>query len=364
MPEPIPEAIKTRGAASNPEGRFETRTREDFDDGWLLDEPDRPRPDTTVTPEASRSIITRNQSPDIGFEQSINPYRGCEHGCIYCYARPAHAYLNLSPGLDFETRLFYKPDAARLLEEELRKPGYRCSPIALGSNTDPYQPVEREYGVMRSILEVLQRCRHPLTIVTKGAALIERDIPLLADMARDNLVEVAISITSLQPELKRALEPRTAGPQARLRIVRRLAEAGIPVMVLVAPVIPFVNDAEIEQILQAAHEAGAREASYIMLRLPHEVKGLFREWLQVHHPQRAEHVMSLVQQMRGGKDNDPRFGKRMTGEGEYAQVIAQRFRVAAARLGLGRGRRLKLDTALFRPPPPPPPDKGQMGFGF
>ncbi|HEY0914896.1 MAG TPA: PA0069 family radical SAM protein [Solimonas sp.] len=363
-PEQPPGAIKGRGTASNPEGRFETRAREDFDDGWLLDEPEQPRPDTTVTPEASKSIITRNQSPDIGFEQSINPYRGCEHGCIYCYARPAHAYLNLSPGLDFETRLFYKPDAARLLEEELRKPGYRCSPIALGSNTDPYQPVEREYGVMRSILEVLQRCRHPLTIVTKGAALIERDIPLLADMARDNLVEVAISITSLQPELKRALEPRTAGPQARLRIVRELADAGIPVMVLVAPVIPFVNDAEIEQILQASHEAGAREASYIMLRLPHEVKGLFREWLQVHYPQRAEHVMSLVQQMRGGKDNDPRFGKRMTGEGEYAQVIAQRFKVATARLGLGRGRRLKLDTALFRPPPPPPPDKGQMGFGF
>jgi len=364
MTDSVSQAIKTRGAASNPEGRFESRTREDFDDGWLLDEPETPRPDTTVTPEASKSIISRNQSPDIGFEQSINPYRGCEHGCIYCYARPAHAYMNLSPGLDFETRLFYKPEAAKLLEAELRKPGYRCSPIALGSNTDPYQPVEREYRVTRSILEVLQRCRHPLTITTKGAALVERDIPLLAEMARDNLVEVAISITSLQPELKRALEPRASGPQTRLRVMRQLAEAGVPVMVLVAPVIPFVNDAEIELILQAAKEAGAREASYIMLRLPYEVKDLFREWLQVHHPQRAEHVMSLVQQMRGGRDNDPRFGARMTGQGEYAQVIAQRFRVALARLGLGKGRRLVLDTSLFRPPPEPLPDKGQLGLGF
>ncbi|HSW13168.1 MAG TPA: PA0069 family radical SAM protein [Solimonas sp.] len=364
MSHPGPEAIKTRGAASNPEGRFETRSREDFDDGWLLDEPETPRPDTTVTPESSRSIISRNQSPDIGFEQSINPYRGCEHGCIYCYARPAHAYMNLSPGLDFETRLFYKPNAAGLLEAELRKPGYKCSPIALGSNTDPYQPVEREYRVTRSILEVLQRCRHPVTITTKGAALVERDIPLLAEMARDNLVEVAISITSLQAELKRALEPRASGPRTRLRVMRQLAEAGVPVMVLVAPVIPFVNDHEIEQILQAAKEAGAREAAYIMLRLPYEVKQLFREWLQVHHPQRAEHVMSLVQQMRGGKDNDPRFGLRMTGQGEYAQVLAQRFKLAVSRLGLGRNRRLLLNTALFRSPPPPLPEKGQLGLGF
>jgi DNA repair photolyase len=353
--------IKGRGAVSNPEGRFETRTREDFDDGWLVEEPETARLETTVTAEAAKSIITRNQSPDVAFEQSINPYRGCEHGCVYCFARPAHAYMNLSPGLDFETRLFYKPNAAALLEAELRKPGYRCTPIALGTNTDPYQPIEREYGVMRSILEVLQRCRHPLMITTKGAALMERDLDLLAEMGRDRLVHVGLSVTTLKPELKRILEPRAAGAQTRLRIMRQLAERGIPVTVMVAPVIPFVNDAEIEAILEAAAAAGARDASYIMLRLPHEVKTLFRDWLAVHYPHRAEHVMSLVQQMRGGKDYDARFGLRQTGEGEYAKIIEQRFRLARQRFGLVERVRFELNTALFRPPAA---DKGQMGFGF
>lgn len=349
MPSRTP--IKTRGAQFNPEGRFEKQIREDFDDGWPLD-PDLPPPrETIVRPQVAKSIIARNQSPDIPFEQSINPYLGCEHGCVYCYARPAHSYLNLSPGLDFETRLFYKPNAAELLEAALRKPGYRCSPIALGSNTDPYQPIEREYRVMRSILEVLQRFRHPLTIVTKGAALIERDIELLADMARDRLVMVAISITTLKPELKRKLEPRTASPATRLKIMRRLNEAGIPTMLLLAPVIPCVNDAEIEQIVAAAADAGAVSAAYVMLRLPHEVKDLFRDWLAVHLPQRAEHVMSLVQQMRGGKDYDPRFGLRQTGQGEFAAVIAQRFRIACQRAGLVRGEGSLLNTNLFQVPP-------------
>ena len=353
--------IKTRGAQFNPAGRFETQTREDFDDGWAEEPAAQPLRDTLVRPQVAKSIIARNQSPDIPFEQSINPYLGCEHGCIYCYARPAHSYLNLSPGLDFETRLFYKPNAAELLEAALRRPGYRCSPIALGSNTDPYQPIEREHRVTRSILEVLQRFRHPLTIVTKGAVLIERDIELLAEMARDRLVMVAISITSLKPELKRSLEPRTASPATRLKVMRRLNEAGISTMLLLAPVIPCVNDAEIEQIVAAAADAGAVSAAYVMLRLPHEVKDLFRDWLSVHLPQRATHVMSLVQQMRGGRDYDPRFGLRQTGQGEFAAVIAQRFRIACQRAGLARGEAGALDTRLFRVPPSA---GAQAGFDF
>ena len=345
-----PSALKGRGAISNPEGRFEKRSTEALDDGWGTIDEALPPLETTVTAEVSKTIITRNDSPDIGFDQSINPYRGCEHGCVYCYARPAHAYMNLSPGLDFETKLFYKPNAAELLDAELRKPGYRCSMISLGSNTDPYQPIERKLKVTRSILEVLARFRHPVGIVTKGAALIERDIDVLSELARENLVLVAISITSLRPELKRTLEPRTAAPATRLRIMKQLADAGIPVMVMFAPVIPFINDAELEQVLEAARDAGAHRAGYVMLRLPHEVKDLFREWLETHEPLKAKHVMSLVQQMRGGKDNDPRFGARMRGEGEYAGLIARRFSLACRRLGLNEGRYRVPETGKFRVP--------------
>lgn len=343
--------IKGRGATANPEGRFEPLRREDFHDGWETPEDPRPAPQTQVFIDHARTVIARNDSPDIPFRQSVNPYRGCEHGCVYCYARPAHAYLNLSPGLDFETKLFYKPDAAALLEQALRKPGYRPEWISLGANTDPWQPVERKLGVTRGILEVLARFRHPVGIVTKGAALIERDIDLLADMARDNLVMVAISVTTLDAELKRTLEPRASAPATRLRVMRRLAAAGVPVMVMFSPVIPFVNDAEMERVLEAARDAGARQARYVMLRLPHEVKDLFRDWLQAHLPLKAEHVMSLVQQMRGGKDYDSGFGTRMRGQGVYADVIAQRFGTACRRLGLEAGRAPALSTAHFRVPP-------------
>jgi DNA repair photolyase len=345
-----PLKLKGRGAPINPVGRFDTQRVEHFDDGWLSEEPEEVSPATTVTPEQARSIITRNDSPDIPFEQSINPYRGCEHGCVYCYARPAHAYMNLSPGLDFESRLFYKRDAAALLERELRKPGYRCSVISLGSNTDPYQPIERQLGVTRSILEVLQRYRHPVGIVTKGAALIERDLDLLARMARERLVQVAISITTLRPELKRTLEPRAAAPAARLRVMRKLADAGVPVMVMFSPVIPFINDAEMEQVLEAARDAGASRAGYVMLRLPYEVKELFGAWLEAHEPGKARHVLSLVEQMRGGRLNDPRFGRRMRGDGPYAEVVRHRFRLACRRLALNLSRQPIVDTGRFTVP--------------
>lgn len=346
---------KGRGAPSNPEGRFETVRREAFDDGWQREDEALPPLETEVRPDPARSILTRNDSPDIPFEVSINPYRGCEHGCIYCYARPSHAYLNLSPGLDFETKLFFKQDAAQLLERELRKPGYRVSVISLGTNTDPYQPIERKLKVTRGILEVLQRYRHPVSIVTKGAALIERDLDILSDMAASQLAFVAVSVTSLKDEIKRTLEPRAASPGSRLRVIRKLSEAGVPVMVMTAPVIPFITDGEIEAILEAARDAGACAAGYVMLRLPYEVKDLFRQWLDAHYPLKAAHVMSLVRQMRGGRDNDPRFGTRMTGEGEYARLIAERFRVTCKRLGLneGRAQRLRLDTLQFRVPPAP-----------
>lgn len=339
---------KGRGAGSNPEGRFETRRVEAADDGWMKEPADELPPlETTVTAERARHIITRNDSPDVPFEQSINPYRGCEHGCVYCFARPAHAYVNLSPGLDFETRLFYKADAARLLEEELARPGYVCKAINFGANTDPYQPIERDLKVTRSLLEVLQRFRHPLTIVTKSA-LVERDIDILSDMARDALVSVFLSVTTLDAGLKRALEPRAPAPVARLGVMRKLNEAGIPVGVLVAPVIPAVNDHEIEAILEACAAAGARSAGYVMLRLPYEVKTLFREWLTNHMPERAERVMSLIRGMREGKENDPRFGSRMHATGSYAELIAQRFKVCSRRLGLDQGRGFQLSTAYFQ----------------
>lgn len=339
-----------RGAASNPPGRFEvTRTRID-DDGWgLLDEP-LPHLATSLSPEAARSIITRNRSPDVPFTQSINPYRGCEHGCIYCYARPSHALMNLSPGLDFETRLFYKQDAAALLRKELAAKSYRCSPIALGSNTDPYQPVERAHRVTRQILETLSECNHPATIVTKGAALILRDIDLLRDMAARNLVAVYVSVTTLDPGLKRQLEPRAASPAARLSVIRKLTDANVPVGVLVAPVIPALTDHELEDILEAASRSGALSARYIMLRLPYEVKTLFREWLEDHVPLRASHVMARVHALRGGRDNDPRFGTRHQGEGPFADLFRRRFQIACRRLGLNQAPPPPLDTSQFVPP--------------
>ncbi len=343
--------IRGRGALSNREGRFEDQTCTAVDDGWSAPEV-ASAPDTVVKPEAARSVITRNTSPDVPFDRSINPYRGCEHGCVYCYARPSHSYVNLSPGLDFETRLFFKQNAARLLEDELAKPGYRCEPITLGANTDPYQPVEKRLEVTRRLLDVLQRFRHPVSIITKGA-LVERDIDILAAMAAQGLASVIVSVTTLDDELKRTLEPRAASPAARLRAIRRLRRAGIPVGVLVAPVIPAINDGEIEAVVEACARAGAATAGYVLLRLPHEVAGLFREWLAGHYPQRAGHVMSLVAQTRGGKDYDAAFGRRMRGTGPVADIIARRFRAACRRHGLEQRRRIPLDTSRFRVPPRP-----------
>jgi len=350
MATPTRPSIRTgRGAVSNPEGRFETTRSEIVDDGWgTIDEPLPPLM-TTVQPEPARSIITRNQSPDICFDQSINPYRGCEHGCIYCYARPSHGYLNLSPGLDFETKLFYKADAAQLLERELAAPTYKCSPITIGANTDPYQPIEREYRVTRSIIEVLARYRHPFSIITKSA-MIERDVDLLAPMAQDGLVHALLSVTTLSDDLKRTLEPRTASPKARLRAIRTLSTAGIPVGVMVAPVIPVLTDFELERILEAAAEAGASSAGYVLLRLPYEIKDLFREWLEQNEPLKAKHVMSRLQAMRNGRDNDPRWASRQTGEGEYAELLAQRFEKARVRFGLNRKPSFTHNLSLFTAP--------------
>lgn len=345
---------KGRGAVSNLKQRFEQRQTEAADDGWGSLEEDLPPLQTTVTPDPARSIITRNDSPDIPFRQSINPYRGCEHGCIYCYARPSHAYLNLSPGLDFETKLFYKQNAAVLLDKELRKPSYVCDSITIGANTDPYQPVEKDLKVTRSILEVLQAFRHPLAIITKGS-LIERDIDILEEMARDDLVQVFVSVTSLKNDIKRTLEPRTASPARRLEIIRKLTQAGVPTGVMVAPVIPFITDAEMESILEGAADAGASVAGYVLLRLPHEVKDLFQEWLSAHHPLKAEHVMSLVRQARGGKEYDSRWGIRQRGTGEYADMLAQRFQIACKHHGLnkGRGRTRGNNPRAFCIPPAP-----------
>ena len=340
---------KGRGAGINPEGRFELSTRESHDDGWGGDAgPDAPPLKTVVTDEQAKSIISRNDSPDVPFTQSINPYRGCEHGCIYCYARPSHAYLNLSPGLDFETRLFAKVNAAKLLREELARPGYRCAVISLGANTDPYQPVERKYRITRSILEVLAECEHPVGIVTKNA-LVERDIDILAPMARKNLATVFISLNNLDHDLARKLEPRCSAPARRLEAMRRLSAAGIPTGVVVAPVIPFLTDHQIEPVLEAAYAAGARGTGYVLMRLPWEVKDLFRHWLETHFPLKAKHVMSRVHQMRGGRDNDPRFGSRMSGSGELADLLSRRFDLACARLGFNQ-RSWALDTTRFRAP--------------
>lgn len=339
-----------RGAVSNPAGRFEPTRAEPQDDGWgILDEP-LPPVATEVQIDTSRSIIARNNSPDIPFTQSINPYRGCEHGCVYCYARPSHAYLNLSPGIDFETKLFYKPDAIKQLKAELSAKNYRCSPIALGANTDPYQPIERQYRITRQILETLSASNHPATIVTKGAAIIERDVELLADMAVRNLVAVYVSVTTLDKELKRKLEPRAAAPLARLAVIRKLADAKVPVGVMVAPVIPVLTDHEAEHILEAAAQAGATTAGYIMLRLPHEVNPLFQEWLHTHEPLKAEHVMSRVRELSGGRDYDSRFGKRQRGTGIFAELFRQRFELACRKYGFDQDNRTTLDTSKFVPP--------------
>ena len=350
---------RQRGALSQIQGRFETEAREAFDDGWSRDEEPLAPLATTVTVERARTIIARNDSPDIPFDQSINPYRGCEHGCIYCYARPSHSYLELSPGLDFETKLFAKTNAAELLRDELAKPGYAVSPIALGANTDCYQPAERRYGITRQIIEVLAECDHPLTIVTKSA-LVERDLDLLAPMAKKNLVKVYVSIGTLDRVLARRLEPRAASPQRRLDVLKALSQAGVPCGVMVAALIPALNDKTLEHVLEEASKAGAQEAAYVILRLPNELKDIFKEWLAAHYPERADHVISIVRQMRGGKDNDPRFGERMRGTGNFAELIAKRFQIACRRFGLnghgGRRRVPELDCTRFVAPSP----AGQM----
>jgi DNA repair photolyase len=345
--------LHLRGARSFIQGRFESVARESFDDGWTPEDAPASELKTEVAIERARSIVSRNDSPDVGFDRSINPYRGCEHGCIYCYARPSHAYLELSPGLDFETKLFAKTNAAELLRETLAKPGYVARPIALGANTDCYQPIERKFRITRQVLEVLAECQHPVTLVTKSA-LVERDLDLLAPMARNNLVKVYVSIGTLDRELARKLEPRAASPQRRLDILKNLHARGVPCGVMVAALIPALNDKTMEHVLEAAAQAGAAEAAYVIMRLPHELKDLFRQWLAEHYPQRAAHVMSVVRDMRGGKDNDPRFGARMTGTGNYAELMEKRFDIACRKFGLNgreapRGR-AELDCSRFKPP--------------
>ncbi|AOU98436.1 DNA repair photolyase [Acidihalobacter yilgarnensis] len=344
----VPAPRKGRGTASNRTGRFESLTHERVADGWTASFDDLPPLRTTLGVDKARRVISRNRSPDVAFSQSVNPYRGCEHGCSYCFARPTHAYLGLSPGLDFETRLFHKPDAPARLAEELGRRGYACSPIALGINTDAYQPVERRVGLTRRLLEVLWAHRHPVSIVTKSA-LIERDLEVLSAMASEGLAQVFMSVTTLDPVLARGLEPRAATPARRLEAIARLAAAGIPCGVLFAPTIPALNDHELERVLRAAREAGASAAGYVMLRLPREVKPLFTEWLKTHVPGRAEHVLSLLRQMHGGREYESEFGVRMRGRGPYADLIAQRFRIASRREGLDRGLP-PLDCSRFRVP--------------
>jgi len=343
-----PGGFKGRGALSNPHNRFEHQQSENIDDGWYQDEAAASIA-TELKADTTRSIIARNDSPDIPFEQSINPYRGCEHGCVFCYARPSHAYLGYSPGIDFETRLIYKPDAAALLRRELARPGYQCRHIMLGSNTDPYQPVERRMGITRSILEVLAETRHPVGIITRSA-LVLRDLDLLAAMAGQGLARVYITLTTFDPDLKRALEPRSAASTARLQAMRELSGAGVPVGVMAAPMIPAVNDSELETILERSAAAGATRAGYTLLRLPHEVSELFREWLNVHMPDRAAHVMSLIRAAHGGKDNEAAFGQRMSGTGAWARLLSDRYRLAVRRLGLASERSIDLVTTLFEPP--------------
>jgi len=342
------ERRRGRGSQSNSSGRYEALARVAFDDGWQSFE-ELPPFKTTVTIDSTRKIIARNNSPDISFDRSINPYRGCEHGCIYCFARPTHAYLGLSPGLDFESKLFAKPDAAKLLERELSAPGYVPRTMAIGTNTDPYQPIEREYQIMRRILEVLERFGHPVGIVTKSA-LVLRDLDILARMAQRDLVKVALSITTLDAKLARVMEPRAATPPRRLEALRQLAAAGVPASVMVAPVIPALNDSEIERILDAAAAVGVKEAGYVLLRLPLEVRDLFREWLIANFPDRYKHVFKLIRETRGGKDYDSNWGQRMTGGGPIAWIIGRRFQLACEKLGFNQTRST-LTTQHFTPPP-------------
>ena len=341
------ERRRGRGAQSNASGRYEAEARVAFDDGWQSLE-ELPPFKTTVSLDTARKVITRNDSPDIGFDSSINPYRGCEHGCVYCFARPTHAYLGLSPGLDFESRLYAKPDAPALLEKELAASNYEPRMIAIGTNTDPYQPIERERKIMRGILEVLERAGHPVGIVTKSA-LVVRDADILSRMAGRNLVKVAISVTTLDAKLARTMEPRAATPTRRLEALKRLCDAGIPTTVMVAPVIPALNDAEIERILDAAAHAGVKEASYVLLRLPLEVRDLFREWLMANYPDRYRRVFTLIRDMRGGRDYDSQWGTRMKGTGPMAWMIGRRFEIACEKLRLNK-RRSKLTTDHFARP--------------
>ncbi len=350
-----PDPPPGRGAVSNPDNRYAAHQREAFDDGWPAEGPDAPAR-TQVGIDSSRTVLTRNQSPDVPFDRSVNPYRGCEHGCVYCYARPTHAWLGLSPGLDFETRLFHKPDAAAQLVRELARPGYRPDTLALGANTDPYQPVERRLGVTRSVLQALHDCDHPVVVTTKSA-LVLRDLDLLGPMAERRLAAVLISVTTLDTGLARRLEPRAASPRRRIEVIRSLAASGVPVGVLVSPVIPGLTDPDLEAILALAAEAGATRAGSLLIRLPLEIAGLFEAWLAEHYPERAARVLSLIRQCRDGRLNDPRFGSRMSGSGPIAGLLAQRFRLAARRLGLepgveGEGVGWDLDATRFRRPTP------------
>jgi len=340
--------LRARGAAAQPAGRFEPYARAPEHDGWDIPEEER-LARTEVSVERPRSVITRNASPDLPFDRSLNPYRGCEHGCIYCFARPSHGYLGLSAGLDFETRLVARPETPRVLESELRKPGYKVRPLAIGTNTDPYQPIERKWGVMRGVLEVLAAYRHPVAIVTRGS-LILRDLDVLGDMAAAGLVQVGVSITTLDAGLARAMEPRAPSPPTRIRMIRELSRAGVPVRVMAAPMIPGLTDHELEAILTEARRAGAKAASMMPLRLPHEVAPLFADWLQRQRPGQAEKVLGRIRDMRGGKLNDPRFGARMKGEGEMAELLAQRFALSCKRLGLARALP-DLDCTQFHLPP-------------
>ena len=341
------ERRRGRGAVANTSGRYEPTAKVPFDDGWQSLE-ELPPFKTETTIEKPRKILARNDSPDIGFDRSINPYRGCEHGCIYCFARPTHAYQGLSPGLDFESKLFVKPDAADLLVRELAAPNYSPKVIAMGTNTDPYQPIERKWRVTRKILEVLRDAGHPVAIVTKSG-LVARDIDILSDMAKGNLAKVALSVTTLDPKLARVMEPRAATPSLRLATIRKLSAAGIPTAVMVAPIVPAINDSEVERILDAAAAAGAESAGYVMLRMPLEIKDLFRQWLKENFPDKLDHVISLVRSLHGGKDYDSSWGHRQTGAGPYAWSIGRRFELACKRIGLNK-KRVPLTTAHFQAP--------------
>jgi DNA repair photolyase len=356
LPPPSLKAQKGRGAVSNLQGRFEVNARVAYDDGWEREEEEAAPWKTQVTDEFCKSILSRNASPDLPFSVSLNPYRGCEHGCIYCFARPTHSYLGLSPGMDFESKIFAKVNAPEVLRRELAKPGYEPQSIALGVNTDAYQPCERELKLTRRVLEVLQECQHPVGLITKSS-LIERDIDILSAMAAKHQAGVAITLTTLDPSIARTLEPRAAAPARRLRTIRTLTDAGIPVAVSIAPIIPFITEPDIERILEAVKEAGAVSAHYTVLRLPWEVAPLFHQWLEAHFPERAQRVMNRIREMRGGKDYDSNFATRMKGEGVWAELIRQRMKIASERLGLtGRGSRFQqMDASQFTRPLVVPP---------